>query len=120
MDIKSDIIWRRIMRLADVTSLEEFVSGWFQGAPFPSVRRGNMEDFIAYGFYGKRFRELDAKVCCLMHVGRCTGSGCKLSLDLGLLSFVRVVVAGLSIACLIFCLVPSMPSCPYFQTLCTC
>jgi hypothetical protein len=50
------------MRLADVTSLDTFVSGWFHGAPFSAVRRGNMEDFIGYGFYYKRFPELDPKV----------------------------------------------------------
>lgn len=61
-DIKGDLLWRRIMRLADVTSLDTFVSGWFHDAPFHTIRRGNMEDFVGYGFYYKRFPELDPKV----------------------------------------------------------
>ncbi len=28
-------------------------SGWFHGAPLEAIRRGNVEDFMAYGFHGR-------------------------------------------------------------------
>ena len=34
------------------------MSGWFHGAPPESIRRGNVEDFVAYGFYTATKAEL--------------------------------------------------------------
>lgn len=35
---------------------------WFLGAPFESLKRGNIEDFIAYGFYCQRPDDLAPEV----------------------------------------------------------
>ncbi|KAK9841742.1 hypothetical protein WJX81_000194 [Elliptochloris bilobata] len=48
----------RLLELKGVMSVKQFFSGWFLGAPFESLKRGNIEDFIAYGFYCKRPDEL--------------------------------------------------------------
>lgn len=29
----------------------EYLTGWFQGAPFESIKRGNIEEFVIYGFW---------------------------------------------------------------------
>lgn len=47
---------RRFLQLKGCMSIEDFFSGWFHGVPAEEVRRGNVEDFVAYGFY---FRTLD-------------------------------------------------------------
>ena len=41
----------RFLELAPVMCIREFMSGWFRGAPFEAIRRGNVEDFVAYGFF---------------------------------------------------------------------
>jgi len=41
----------RFLELAPVMCIRDFMSGWFRGAPFSEIRRGNVEDFVAYGFY---------------------------------------------------------------------
>ncbi|BDA49445.1 hypothetical protein COCOBI_14-0620 [Coccomyxa sp. Obi] len=48
---------RRFLQLKGCMSIEDFFSGWFHGVPAEEVRRGNVEDFVAYGFY---FRRLEA------------------------------------------------------------
>lgn len=35
---------------------------WFLGAPFDSLKRGNIEDFVAYGFFCKRPKDLSPEV----------------------------------------------------------
>jgi hypothetical protein len=45
---------RRFASLADVFQLDDFLSGWFLGAPAHAVQRDNVEEFILYGMYAKR------------------------------------------------------------------
>ena len=44
------------------TLLQEFLSGWFLGAPFESIRRGNVLAFAAYAFYGRSLQQLPVQV----------------------------------------------------------
>ena len=48
----------RFLTLANVVCIRDFMSGWFHGAPPESIRRGNVEDFVAYGFYTATKAEL--------------------------------------------------------------
>jgi hypothetical protein len=63
---------RRFLGLSDCISIEAFFSGWFHGVPFESVRRGNVEDFVAYGFYCRTMQGLPPQV---------RGCRCNLWLD---------------------------------------
>lgn len=51
----------RFTSLHGVFDLNEFLSGWFLGAPVESILRGNIEEFVSYGFYSKRPEELSAE-----------------------------------------------------------
>ena len=55
---RAHVIEDRLLELGSVFGIEEFLSGWFKGAPFEAIHRGNVEDFIAYGFYCKRTEQL--------------------------------------------------------------
>ena len=50
---------RFINTLPSIFELEEFLSGWFLGAPPSSIRRDNLIEFVAYGFYSRRVEDLD-------------------------------------------------------------
>jgi len=50
----------RFLELAPVMCIKDFMSGWFLGAPFAEVARGNVEDFVAYGFYQSTWAGLGA------------------------------------------------------------
>lgn len=71
------------------TVLQEFLSGWFLGAPFESIRRGNVLAFAAYAFYGRSLQQLPLQVgppflhvrhnapprqsaCCMLSSSVCT------------------------------------------------
>jgi hypothetical protein len=45
--------------MAATVDLESFLRGWFLGAPLALVRRGNLEQWLAWAFFGRRWRELD-------------------------------------------------------------
>ena len=49
---------QRLLSLSEIISLDDFLVGWFRGAARKSILRGNVEDFIAYGFYAQRLSEL--------------------------------------------------------------
>lgn len=51
----------RFLDLHRVMSIKDFLSGWFRGAPYEAVRRGNVEDFVAYGFYTRAMSQLPDK-----------------------------------------------------------
>ena len=53
---------RRFLRLDQCIPLEGFLTGWFLGAPIESICRGNVEDFVAYGFYSRYMHELPPHV----------------------------------------------------------
>jgi hypothetical protein len=48
----------RFLELAPVMCIRDFMCGWFRGAPFEAIRRGNVEDFVAYGFYQSTWEDL--------------------------------------------------------------
>ena len=50
------------MRAEEDMVLQEFLSGWFLGAPFESIRRGNALAFAAYAFYGRSLQQLPLQV----------------------------------------------------------
>ena len=54
---------KRFLELNNVMDIRLFFSGWFLGAPFDSIKKGNVEDFVAYGFYCRTMDNLPAKVC---------------------------------------------------------
>ena len=49
---------QRLLSLSEIISLDDFLVGWFRGAARKSILRGNVEDFIAYGFYAQRLSDL--------------------------------------------------------------
>ena len=49
----------RLLGLADAgLTADEYFCGWFRGAPPEAIRRGNVEDFVAYGFHCRPLRDL--------------------------------------------------------------
>ena len=70
---RAAFIKRRFLDLHRVMSIRDFLSGWFRGAPYEAVRRGNVEDFVAYGFYTRSMSQLPDKVRldCLLFRDRC-------------------------------------------------
>ncbi|KAL3146801.1 hypothetical protein ABBQ38_014780 [Trebouxia sp. C0009 RCD-2024] len=52
---------KRFLRLHGVLSIQDFICGWFHGAPYDQIHRGNVLDFVAYGFYSKQPRDLSPK-----------------------------------------------------------
>ncbi len=52
----------RFLELHGVLSIHDFITGWFHGAPYEQIHRGNVLDFVAYGFYSKRPQDLSPKV----------------------------------------------------------
>lgn len=57
---------QRFFTLQLVFPLEDFLRGWFLGAPFESILRNNVEEFVAYAFFCRRWSELSRKVCALV------------------------------------------------------
>lgn len=49
----------RFTKLRSSFELSEFLSGWFLGAPWERVTRGNIEELVAYGFFAQTVEELD-------------------------------------------------------------
>ncbi len=54
---------RRFLQLNGCMCIEEFLRGWFHGVPYESIGRGNVEDFVAYGFYCRTMDTLPPRVC---------------------------------------------------------
>ena len=61
---RAALIKQRFLTLSAFMSIEDFLSGWFMGQPHEIICRGNVEDFVAYGFYCQRMEQLPAKVSC--------------------------------------------------------
>ncbi|EIE23278.1 hypothetical protein COCSUDRAFT_47573 [Coccomyxa subellipsoidea C-169] len=53
---------RRFLQLNGCMCIEQFLSGWFHGAPYACIRRGNVEDFVAYGFYNRTMDTLPPRL----------------------------------------------------------
>ncbi|KAK9804722.1 hypothetical protein WJX72_001924 [[Myrmecia] bisecta] len=41
----------RFLTLSGVFGIREFMEGWFKGAPLEQIKRGNVEELVAYAFY---------------------------------------------------------------------
>lgn len=48
----------RFTELRDILDIDEFLQGWFCGNKASDIRKGNMIEFIAYGFYCKKMEAL--------------------------------------------------------------
>jgi hypothetical protein len=77
------LVEERLLELGTVFGIQEFMSGWFKGAPFEAIQRENMVDFIAYGFYCKRTEDLTPEVrwSCLKVSAFVACMLCSLQLD---------------------------------------
>ena len=60
-----ELIKRRFLTLASCMPMDKFLSGWFRGASPDKVLKGNVADFIAYGFYCRTLEQLTPEVRCL-------------------------------------------------------
>ncbi len=57
---------RRLLDLADAgLTAEDYFSGWFRGAPYEAIRRGNVQDFVAYGFHARPWADITPQVPAL-------------------------------------------------------
>ena len=56
--LSPSLIDQRLLDLGDVLGVDDFFSGWFHGAPASDIKRGNVLEFIAYGFYCARLESL--------------------------------------------------------------
>lgn len=72
----------RFLELHEVLSIQDFISGWFHGVQYETICRGNVLDFVAYGFYSKQPSDLTPKVGSQKV---CSQHGCCSSADAGLL-----------------------------------
>ena len=52
---------QRFLNLHTVFDLKDFLSGWFLDCPADSIPRGNLEEFVAYGFFCQRIEEMDGE-----------------------------------------------------------
>jgi len=52
----------RFLQLQEVLCIRDFLSGWFHGAAFDHIRRGNLEAFVAYAFYCQQYQDLSDQV----------------------------------------------------------
>ncbi|KAG7668636.1 hypothetical protein Ndes2526B_g03740 [Nannochloris sp. 'desiccata'] len=50
----------RFLNLHQVFQLDDFLSGWFLGASNSSILRGNVEEFVAYGFFCQKIESLSS------------------------------------------------------------
>ena len=57
-----ELIKKRFLTLTSCMPMDKFLSGWFRGVPSEKVLRGNVEDFIAYGFYCRKLEDLSPEV----------------------------------------------------------
>ncbi|KAL4459101.1 hypothetical protein ABPG75_013966 [Micractinium tetrahymenae] len=53
--------FERFLELRDVFCIREFLSGWFMGASADAIPRGNVEEFVAYGFHCRLLGQLSGK-----------------------------------------------------------
>jgi len=60
------VAMERFLNLHQVFQLDEFLSGWFLGASTSSILRGNVEEFVAYGFFCQTTECLSSKQLMLI------------------------------------------------------
>lgn len=52
----------RFLSLGSYFAIQDFLSGWFHGAPFDQIHRENCVAFVAYAFYNRGYDDLPARV----------------------------------------------------------
>lgn len=52
-------LWLSCLAHLQGTTVKEWASDWNRGASFSDLKRGNIEDWLSWGLFGTRFRELD-------------------------------------------------------------
>lgn len=62
---KLKLVQKRFLALPDVLSMQDFLSGWFHGAPFETIRRDNVLEYLAYVFHDGVYKDLSAEVCLI-------------------------------------------------------
>ena len=65
--VKIILIKQRFLSLALFMSLEDFISGWFLGAPASEIKRKNVEEFVAYSMYCRKHESLSLEVASFSH-----------------------------------------------------
>mmetsp|Transcript_41153 Transcript_41153/g.106528 ORF Transcript_41153/g.106528 Transcript_41153/m.106528 type:complete len:408 (-) Transcript_41153:866-2089(-) len=53
-----DDTFTQFLALKDHLDIRPFLTGWFHGADFEEIKRGNVEELICYGFYYKQWEEV--------------------------------------------------------------
>lgn len=53
---------QRLLTMGELINIKEFFESWFQGAEFSTIKQGNVEEFIAYGFFCEHFVNLADQV----------------------------------------------------------
>lgn len=56
------LVQTRLLTLSGVLSIQDFLSGWFHGAPFETISRDNVLHYIAYVFHDADYRDLTLEV----------------------------------------------------------
>lgn len=56
------IVQQRLLTMGELINIKEFFESWFQGAEFSTIKQGNVEEFIAYGFFCDHFVNLADQV----------------------------------------------------------
>lgn len=52
-------VMAKFLTLSSVFSIDDFVQGWFFGAPRDSILRGNVEELVAYAIFNEPYRQLN-------------------------------------------------------------
>lgn len=58
---RMELAMQQFSSLAGIIDIEEFLEGWFLGSKVSQIYRGNMVEFIAYGFYSKKMEHLSTQ-----------------------------------------------------------
>lgn len=106
---------KRFLELHGVLSIHDFITGWFHGAPYEQIYRGNVLDFVAYGFYSKRPQDLSPKVrllhkmvsttpCCVYYMIKSATSSC-----------VYYMIKSAAPCCVYYIMESTAPCCVYYK-----
>ena len=59
---RAKVIMQRLYNMDTTYTIQDFFSGWFQGADPDAIGRDNVLDFTAYGFYAAKLEDLSPEV----------------------------------------------------------
>ena len=81
-DIDARRIMSRFLTLTNVFSIDDFVRGWFFGAPKDSIMRGNVDQLVAYAIFNTPYAQLGQEVSVYCHLHRTNLTIYRLTLTL--------------------------------------